>query len=262
MDIGADRRGKRERTADALVIPFQQFFATAAVPCPYVPGRAERKLIVALAGPAAPEFYDELSRAGFRRSHRFSYRPACRSCAACVPVRIAVERFAHTRSTRRVRNLNAGATEALAGRLLAPRATVEQFELFALYQRSRHRDSEMAAMSYADYRGMVEDSAVRTAIVEFRASEGALVAVSLIDRLDDGISAVYSFYDPTHRRRSLGTWCILWLVEECRRAGLDYVYLGYWIAESPKMAYKARFPALERLARGRWIPFVAPTAGK
>jgi arginine-tRNA-protein transferase len=260
MDIGADRRGKRERTADALVIPFQQFFATAAVPCPYVPGRAERKLIVELAGPAAAEFYDELSRAGFRRSHRFSYRPACQSCSACVPVRIAVARFAHTRSTRRVRNLNAGATEALAGRLLAPRATVEQFELFALYQRSRHRDSEMAAMSYADYCGMVEDSAVRTAIVEFRASEGALVAVSLIDRLDDGISAVYSFYDPTHRRRSLGTWCILWLVEECRRAGLDYVYLGYWIAESPKMAYKARFPALERLADGRWIAFAAPPA--
>jgi len=261
MDIGPERRGKRNRVADALVVPFQQFFATAAVPCPYVPGRDERKLIVELAGRAGPGFYDDLSRAGFRRSHRFAYRPACRSCAACVPVRIAVERFAHTRSTRRVRNLNAGAPNGrnggpLAGRLLAPRATIEQFELFAAYQRSRHADSDMAAMSYADYRGMVEDSAVRTAIVESRTPEGALVAVSLIDRLDDGISAVYSFYDPTHHRRSLGTWCILWLVEECRRAGLAYVYLGYWIAESPKMAYKARFPALERLADGHWIPFV------
>ncbi|MGC2411549.1 MAG: arginyltransferase [Stellaceae bacterium] len=255
MDIGADRRGKREGTADALILPFQQFFATAASPCPYVPGRAERKLIVELTGPAAPEFYDELSRAGFRRSHRFSYRPACQSCRACVPVRIAVARFADTRSTRRVRNVNAGDCGALAGRLLAPRATAEQFELFVAYQRSRHRDSEMAAMSYTDYRGMVEDSAVRTAIVELRAREGALVAVSLIDRLDDGLSAVYSFYDPTQHRRSLGTWSILWLVEECRRAGLDYVYLGYWIAESPKMAYKARFPALERLADGSWIPF-------
>jgi len=141
-----------------------------------------------------------------------------------VPVRIAVERFAHTRSTRPraqpQRRAHAGANgDALAGHLLAPRATAEQFELFALYQRSRHRDSEMAAMSYADYRGMVEDSAVRTAIVEFRAREGALVAVSLIDRLDDGVSAVYSFYDPAHHRRSLGTWCILWLVEECRREG-------------------------------------------
>jgi arginine-tRNA-protein transferase len=96
---------------------------------------------------------------------------------------------------------------------------------------------------------------VRTALVEFRTAAGALVAASLIDRLDDGLSAVYSFYDPTHPRRSLGTWSILWLVDECRRAGLDYVYLGYWIAESPKMAYKARFPALERLAEGSWIPF-------
>src|SRR5216683_2760651 len=118
MDIGPDRRGKRNRAAEALVIPFQQFFATAAVPCPYVPGRDERKLIVELSGGAAGPFYDELSRAGFRRSHRFAYRPACRSCAACVPVRIAVERFVHTRSTRRVRNLN----RALGGNLVAPRA--------------------------------------------------------------------------------------------------------------------------------------------
>src|SRR5258708_22285849 len=207
MDIGPERRGRRDRAADALVIPFQQFFATAAVPCPYVPGRDERKLIVELSGRAAGAFYDELSRAGFRRSHRFAYRPACRSCAACVPVRIAVERFSHTRSTRRVRNLNG----ALAGRLLAPRASVEQFELFVAYQRSRHCDSDIAALSYAAYRGMVEDSAARTAIVEIREPGGALVAVSLIDRLDDGISAVYSFYDLTHHRRSLGTWCILWL---------------------------------------------------
>jgi leucyl-tRNA---protein transferase len=243
---------------DAAPGPFQQFFATASVPCPYVPGRAERKLIVELAGRTAPALYNELSRAGFRRSHRFAYRPACRSCAACVPVRIAVERFADTRSTRRVRNANAGtncATTGLAGLLLAPRATAEQFALFGAYQRSRHRDSDMAAMSYADYRGMVEDSAVDTGVVEYRDKDGALVAVSLIDRLDDGFSAVYSFFDPALRRRSLGTWCILWLVEECRRMELPYVYLGYWIGESPKMAYKARFPALERRSDGRWTPF-------
>src|SRR6185437_4906913 len=99
-----------------------------------------------------------------------------------------------------------------------------------------------------------------TAIVEFRTPEGALVAVSLIDRLDDGLSAVYSFYEPALHRRSLGTWSILWLVDECRRAGLGYAYLGYWIAESPKMAYKARFPALERLAGGEWVPFLAEAA--
>src|SRR5579862_4506882 len=164
MDIGPDRRGRRDRAADALIIPFQQFFATAAVPCPYVPGRDERKLIVELVGRPAAAFYDELSRAGFRRSHRFAYRPACRACTACVPVRIAVERFAHSRSTRRVRNANAG----LTARLIAPRATQEQFALFVSYERSRHCDSDMAAMRYSEYRGMVEDSAVRTALAEFR----------------------------------------------------------------------------------------------
>src|SRR5260370_4822830 len=136
MDIGPDRRGRRDRAADPPVIPFQQFFATAAVPCPYVPGRDERKLIVELAGRAAASFYDDLSRAGFRRSHRFAYRPACRSCAACVPVRIAVARFAHTRSTRRVRNLNAGAPNgtsagALARRPPAPRAPPDRFDMVA-----------------------------------------------------------------------------------------------------------------------------------
>ena len=233
--------------------PFPQFFATTSVPCPYVPGRAERKLIVELTGRTAAAFYDELSRAGFRRSHRFAYRPACRQCAACVPVRIAVERFAHSRSTRRVRNLN----RPLTTRLLAPRATLEQFRLFTAYQCSRHRDSDMAAMNYAEYRSMVEDSAVRTALVEFRDPDGVLAAVALVDRLDDGFSAVYTFYDPAHDKQSLGTWSILWLVEECRRQGMPFVYLGYWIGESPKMAYKARFPALERLSDGAWIPFVA-----
>jgi arginyl-tRNA--protein-N-Asp/Glu arginylyltransferase len=235
----------------ALAAPLPPFFATAAVPCPYLPGRAERKLIVELSGRAAPAFYDALSRLGFRRSHRFAYRPACRACAACVPVRIAAERFTPTRSIRRVRNAHADLTAVV----LAPRATIEQFRLFVVYQHARHRDSEMAVMSYGDYRGMVEDTALRTAIVEFRDPDGRLVLVSLIDRVDDGISAVYTFYDPARRPGGLGTWSILWLVEECRRHGLPYVYLGYWIADSPKMAYKARFPALERLNQGEWVPF-------
>ncbi len=264
MDIGAGgTRSSADRTRPqassgasrarpfGLPVPLPQFYATASVPCPYVPGRAERKLIVELAGRGAPGFYDSLSRIGFRRSHRFAYRPACRACNACVPVRIAVEHFTPTRSIRRVRNAHAG----LAGAVLAPSATIEQFRLFIAYQHSRHRDSEMAAMTYDDYRGMIEDTALRTAVVEFRQSDGKLVAVSLIDRLDDGISAVYTFYDPARRPGGLGTWSILWLVEECRRQGLPYMYLGYWIAESPKMAYKARFPALERLTQGEWRPF-------
>jgi leucyl-tRNA---protein transferase len=231
-------------------LPLRQFFTAGPVACPYVAGRAERKLIVELTGAAAADFYDELSRAGFRRSQGFAYRPACPQCTACVPVRIAVDDFAHSRSTRRVRNANRG----LNGRLVAARATPEHFQLFVAYQRSRHRDSDMAAMTYADYRSMVEDTPLRTVIAEFRDAAGTLVAASLLDRLDDGVSAVYSFYDPSFEKRSLGTWSILWLVEECRRQGLPYVYLGYWIGESPKMAYKARFPAVERLSPAGWVP--------
>jgi leucyl-tRNA---protein transferase len=247
------RSTRRPTRRAVLYPPLHQFFATSPVPCPYIAGLAERKLIVELAGGGAATFYDELSRAGFRRSHRYAYRPACRACDACVPVRIAVDRFAHTRSTRRIRNAN----RDLAAKFVEGCATPEQFRLFAAYQRARHGDSEMATMSYADYRGMVEDSPVRTGIVEYR-DGAALLAVSLIDWLDDGVSAVYSFFDPGERRRSLGSLCILWLVEECRRRGLPYAYLGYWIADSSKMAYKARFPALERLTAEGWREFLAP----
>ncbi len=235
--------------------PLRQFFTAGPVACPYLAGRAERKLIVELTGGTAADFYDELSRAGFRRSQGFAYRPACPQCTSCVPVRIAVNDFAHSRSTRRVRNANRG----LSGRLVAARATPEHFQLFVAYQRSRHRDSDMAAMTYADYRSMVEDTPLRTVIAEFRDAAGTLVAASLIDRLDDGVSAVYSFYDPSLEKRSLGTWSILWLVEECRRQGLPYVYLGYWIGDSPKMAYKARFPAIEHLSPSGWVPLSVPS---
>jgi len=254
---GSVVRDRLGQSSGLSVGALQQFFATSPVPCPYIPGQAERKLVVELAGRDAATFYDELSRAGFRRSHRFAYRPACRLCSACVPVRIAVEGFADTRSTRRVRNLN----REYGGRLAPARANLEQFRLFLAYQHSRHRDSDMALMSYADFRSMVEDTTVRTAIADFRAPDGELVAVSLIDRLDDGLSAVYSFYDPTRDRQSLGTWSILWLVQESRRLGLPYVYLGYWIAESPKMAYKARFPGLEQLVGGDWVPFTGADPG-
>ena len=278
MDLrpGAENRQKRERlrrearsasAKAAPVAPFRQFFATSPVACPYIADRAERKLIVELGGSGAALFYDDLSRAGFRRSHHFAYRPACRGCSSCVPVRIAVDRFTHTRSTRRIRNIN----RDLSGCLIKARATPEQFQLFSAYQRSRHSDSDMASMTYGDYRGMVEDTPVRTGIAEFRDISGELVAASLVDLLDDGISAVYSFYDPQQPRRSLGIWSVLWLVEQSRRHGQPFVYLGYWISDSPKMAYKARFPALERLVDGTWteftsdadsFPFPPPQAGE
>jgi leucyl-tRNA---protein transferase len=250
MDVaqGAGSKPKRKRILAAGRLPFRQFFATAPVACPYLPGRAERKIIVELGGGAGAAFYDDLSRIGFRRSHRFAYRPACRDCASCVPVRIAVERFHDSRSTRRVRNAN----RDLSTNLVAARATPEQFRLFSAYQRARHSDSDMAIMRYADYRIMIEDTPVRTAIAEFRDADGGLVAASLIDLLDDGFSAVYSFFDPHQRKRSLGIWSVLWLVEECRRREQPFVYLGYWIADSPKMAYKGRFPALERLTPAGW----------
>lgn len=260
MEIGSRDGGPKAPDA-ALALASGRFasaqpvFATASAPCPYVLGRVERKLIVELPEDGeAPLIYDHLSHAGFRRSHRFAYRPACRACNACVPVRIAVARFAHSRSTRRVWNAN----RALAGRLVAPFAVPEHYHLFQCYQRSRHRSSEMAAMTFQDYRSMVEDSPIRTAIAEFRDGEGLLAAAVLVDRVDDGLSAVYSYFDPTRRRQSLGTWSILWLVEESRRRGLDYVYLGYWIAESPKMAYKGRFPALERLTAAGWAAVPKP----
>src|SRR6516162_6738369 len=219
MDFGpgAEKRRSRQqaqsnsRTADSLLVsPSWQFFATTPVACPYVPGRAERKLIVELGGNGGAAFYDDLSRAGFRRSHRFAYRPVCRACSSCVPVRIAVDRFVHTRSTRRIRNVNRDLRVDLA----AARATLEQFHLFSAYQRARHGDSEMASMNFGDYRGMVEDSPVRTKIAEVRDGSNILVAASLIDLLDDGVSAVYSFFDPRQDKRSLGTWSILALVEE------------------------------------------------
>src|SRR5215831_16769988 len=242
MEFGPDagNRQKREwlphegRSAPTgkrplIPLPSRRFFATSPVKCPYVPGRAERKLIVELGGPGAALFYDDLSRAGFR----------------------PVDRFSHTRSTRRIRNAN----RDISGRLVAARATPEQFRLFSAYQRARHGDSDMASMIYGDYRGMIEDTPVRTAIAEFRDRSGELIAASLIDLLDDGVSAVYNFYDPLRPKRSLGTWSVLWLVEQCQRQGLPFVYLGYWIADSPKMAYKARFRALEQLTAAGWVEF-------
>lgn len=233
---------------EPLLVSPQHFFRTAALPCPYVPGRTERKLVTELAGRHAAAFYNGLSRAGFRRSHHLAYRPACVGCSACVPVRIPVADFTEGRSLRRIRNLN----RDLQIRSIAPDATLEEYRLFLRYQRSRHADSDMAAMSFGDYRAMVEDSPVATRLIELRAADGALLGECLFDPLDDGLSAVYSFYSPEFGKRSLGTLLVLALIDEARRRCLPYVYLGYWIAESPKMAYKSRFRPLEALHPQGW----------
>lgn len=228
--------------------PPHHFFATSTLPCPYVDGQHERKLVVELFGHDAPDFYNNLSRAGFRRSHSLAYRPACVGCERCVPVRIPVAAFVESRSLRRIRNLNRD-LDAGAG---VARADHDQFRLFQRYQRSRHAESDMAAMTYTDYRAMVEDTPLTTALVRLRDRDGMLHGACLADLLDDGVSAVYSFYDPAESKRGLGTMLILSLVDEARRRHLPYVYLGYWIAESPKMGYKARFRPLEALQAEGW----------
>jgi arginine-tRNA-protein transferase len=226
----------------------QFFYTTAPLPCPYVQGRTERKVVTEITGPDADALHDRLSRAGFRRSHNIAYAPVCPSCSACVPIRIDTRVFEPDRGLRRVSRSNEG-TEGFE---VPARATAEQFSLFQRYQQARHGDGDMATMSFYDYRAMVEDTPIETMVVEFRDADDRLVGACLADKLGDGLSAVYSFFAPELAKRSLGTYAILWLIERARLLGLPYVYLGYWVPESRKMAYKVRFRPSEILAGGSW----------
>ena len=242
----------------------QFFFATAPLPCPYLPGRVERRVVTELVGRDVAALHDALSVAGYRRSHGIAYAPACPDCTACVAARIVVDGFTPSRSQRRVWNINAAVRAEETQRL----ATEEQFALFAAYQNSRHADGEMARMDFLDYRALVEDNPVDTAIVEFRDPSHSLLGTCVVDRLGSGLSAVYSFFDPALSRRSLGTYMVLWMVERARALGLRYVYLGFWVADCAKMSYKASFQPLEgytpegwRLLRpGEWPNAPAPEA--
>ena len=226
----------------------QFFYTTAPLPCPYVAGRTERKVVTEIIGPEAEPLHDRLSRAGFRRSHNIAYAPVCPSCQACVPIRIPVDTFAPDRTLRKIARANAG----LVGYRVPARATAEQFQLFQRYQQIRHGDGDMASMSFYDYRAMVEDTPIETCIIEFRDDADRLVSACLTDKLGDGLSAVYSFFAPGMEKRSLGTHAVLWLIERARALGLPYVYLGYWVSDSRKMAYKARFRPSEVLMNGTW----------
>jgi arginine-tRNA-protein transferase len=226
------------------------FFATGLIPCPYLPGRLERRIVTELAGRDAAALHDQLSLAGFRRSHDIAYAPACPSCDACKAVRVIAEHYRPNRSMRRVRNANAD----VRARDVSPIATDEQFALFAAYQAARHASGEMARMDAADYRALVEDSPVDTRLVEFRNDDHALLGCCLIDRLGDGLSAVYSFFDPAIDRRSLGSLMILWTIRETQSLGLPYTYLGFWVAACSKMSYKARFQPLEVYTPQGWVP--------
>jgi arginyl-tRNA--protein-N-Asp/Glu arginylyltransferase len=226
----------------------QFFYTTAPLPCPYVAGRTERKVVTEITGPDAEAVHDRLSRAGFRRSHNIAYAPVCPSCQSCVPIRIPVNDFRPDRTLRKIGKANAGVSVFD----VPARATAEQFQLFQRYQQMRHGDGDMATMSFYDYRAMVEDTPIETFIAEFRDPDDRLVGACLTDKLGDGLSAVYSYFAPGLEKRSIGTYTILWLIERTRALGLPYVYLGYWVPESRKMAYKARFRPSEILMGGSW----------
>ena len=226
----------------------QFFYTTAPLPCPYVAGRTERKVVTEITGPDSDSLHDRLSRAGFRRSHNIAYAPVCPGCQACVPIRIPVRDFVPDRTQRK----NARRNADLETFIVPPRATAEQFQLFQRYQRARHGDGDMATMGYYDYRAMVEDTPIQTIIVEYRDAREGLVGACLVDQLADGLSAVYSYFTPEMESRSLGTYAILWLIGHARQLGLPYVYLGYWVPESQKMAYKAKFRPSEVLIQGSW----------
>ncbi|MDX2485630.1 MAG: arginyltransferase [Pseudodonghicola sp.] len=226
-----------------------QFYVTAPQPCPYLDGRMERKLFTALQGDGAERLNDALSQQGFRRSQNVLYRPSCTDCAACLSARIDVAAFRPTKSQKRALKRNAH----LARRATSPWATEDQYALFRRYLDARHADGGMADMDVFEFAAMIEETPIRSRVVEYTDQDTQkVIAVSLTDVLEDGVSMVYSFYTPDMPQASLGTWMILDHIAIARENGLPYVYLGYWVPGSPKMGYKSKFSGLEVYAGGRW----------
>ena len=233
-----------------------QFYLTAPSPCPYLGGKEERKVFTHLVGERAPELNNILTQGGFRRSQSIAYRPACEGCRSCVSVRVVAKDFRPTQSMRRISRRNADIASEM--RIAVP--TSEQYAIFRAYLDSRHRDGGMADMTVLDYAMMVEDSHIETRIIEYRRRDaetpqragGDLVAIALTDVLGDGLSMVYSFFEPDEAARSLGTFMVLDHIARAQRMGLSYVYLGYWVRGSRKMDYKSRFLPQERLMPDGW----------
>jgi leucyl-tRNA---protein transferase len=233
-----------------------QFYLTAPSPCPYLAGKEERKVFTHLVGERAAELNNILTQGGFRRSQSIAYRPACEGCRSCVSVRVVAGEFTPSRSLRRILNRNAD----IVGDMKIAVPTSEQYSIFRAYLDSRHRDGGMADMTVLDYAMMVEDSHIETRVVEYRrrVSDGAgrqagdLIAVALTDVLSDGLSMVYSFFEPDEASRSLGTFMVLDHITRAQQMGLSYVYLGYWVRGSRKMDYKSRFLPQERLTPDGW----------
>ncbi|MBD3729749.1 MAG: arginyltransferase [Sphingomonadales bacterium] len=236
-------------------VRFPRFFVTSPAPCPYLPDRSERKVFTELKGPHADQLNEALGRIGFRRSQTVAYRPSCADCQACISVRVAAEEFEPSNAQRRNlrRNGDLVATEC------RPWATSEQFDLLQRYLGRRHPGGGMAGMDEVDYADMVEHTPVSSFVTEYReptesGMPGRLVGACLTDRQGDGLSMIYSFYDPEHEARSgLGNYIILDHIRRAAAEGLPFVYLGYWVEGSPRMQYKIRYRPLERLTRNGWL---------
>ena len=237
-------------------LQFPRFYVTAPSPCPYLPDREERKVFTELKGDDADALNEALSRVGFRRSQSVAYRPACDGCNACISMRVLAQEFKPNRSMRRIERDNAD----LVVTRTDPWASDEQFLLLKKYLTLRHSGGGMSDMDIYEYTEMIENTPVNTMLIEYRepgepgsTRPGPLVAAALTDVMSDGLSMVYSFFDPESTRRSLGTQMILEHVQRAAQMGLQHVYLGYWIADSPKMAYKAQFRPFERLGPEGWF---------
>lgn len=226
------------------------FFLTASSPCPYLPDQWERKVFTRIDPGEGPELNDALTHAGFRRSQSVLYRPACEACDACKSVRLDTAEFGWKRRWRKVLNRNSDlqiSTDQNA-------ATEEQYRVLDRYLNSRHSDGDMVGMSFGEYVLMVEEGAQRTHVTEYRTPDGVLIAGALTDVLKDGVSLIYSYFDPEAAQRSLGAFMILDAVRQAEAMGLPFVYLGYWVQGSRKMAYKADFQPLQVLTAAGWVP--------